>query len=88
MRIPSERPSKSWWKTIAATREAVYMQGAAVSMRAQREGEGRGERDALNSGPVVMDSVRPITSEWIMIPICSTCCWFAHAAQPSRHFLR
>ena len=31
------------------------------------------EGDVLNSGPVVMDRVRPMTRLWIMIPICSTC---------------
>jgi hypothetical protein len=32
MRIPRERPSKSWWKMIAATRDATW-KGEQLTMR-------------------------------------------------------
>ncbi len=64
MRMPSERPSKSWWKTIAMTRDAtaVYDENSIDKDRT------RNLRYVLNSGPVVIESVMPITSECIMMP--------------------
>ncbi len=64
IRIPSERPSKSWWKTMAMTREAENR----VSSAYDRHAEG----DSLNSDPLVIDRVKPMTSECIMMPSWST----------------
>lgn len=67
MRIPSERPSKSWWKTMAVTSDAKAYVNTLSEIYGMRLGY------ALNSGPDVIASVRPMTREWIMMPISSIC---------------
>ena len=46
--------------------------GTTVNQRTKRAEEDE-DGDALNSDPRDIDNVRPMTSEWIMIPSCSTC---------------
>ncbi len=64
IRMPRESPSKSWWKTIATTREAEDRVSSAFDLHA--------DGDSLNSDPLVIERVKPMTSEWIMMPSWST----------------
>ena len=66
IRIPRERPSKSWWNIIAVTSDAAKW--AQNLSRKRRE---RSEH-ILNSGPDVITRVNPMTSEWIIIPVWRT----------------
>lgn len=84
IRMPSERPSNSWWKTMAMTREAGGVREWGDWGGERREGS---HGYVLNSEPVVMDRVSPMTSEWIMMPSWRTCIyghgWGQHAAHES-----
>lgn len=65
IRVPNERPSNNWWNVTAVSREAMgySLQGKLrVGVWAH----------SLNSGPDVIDNVRPMTKEWIIIPTCRT----------------